>query len=95
MKSPEIEMTDVIVVLDDLTDEQTQQVVQTLKTAGLSVQSVDNDNSVVEGSVEAARVHELHKVQCVRYVRSVFTYFAEQPTAGEASGDDDADQYED
>jgi hypothetical protein len=94
MQHREIEMTDVVVVLDDLNDEQTLAVVEQLKTAGLSVASVDNDNSVVEGCVETARLPELRKVGCVRYVRSVFTYEAE--TACEGSGDDDCeDSYED
>ena len=79
MNNREVEMTDVIVVLDDLTDEQTLEVVGRLKTAGLCVESVDNDNSVVEGCVETARLHDLQKVGCVRYVRSVFTYEAEVP----------------
>jgi hypothetical protein len=94
MTHRELEMTDVVVVLDDLNDEQTLATVEQLKTAGLSVESVDNDNSVVEGCVETARLSELKKVACVRYVRSVFTYQTETAIEG-ASDDDSEDNYED
>ncbi len=94
MENGEIEITDVVIVLDELDDEQTIRVVEQLKTVGLSVESVDNDTSVVEGSVETARLHELHKVVHVRYVRSVFTYEAKK-AAEEATGpDDDEDRYD-
>ena len=94
MTHRELEMTDVVVVLDDLNDEQTLAAVEQLKTAGLCVESVDNDNSVVEGSVEAARLPELRKVAHVRYVRSVFTYQSETAVEG-GSDDDSEDNYED
>lgn len=94
MKHRELEMTDVVVVLDDLTDEQTLQIVEQLKLVGLSVNSVDNDNSVVEGCVEAVRLPDLRKVVNVRYVRSVFTYQSETAAEG-ASDDDGEDNYED
>jgi hypothetical protein len=71
--------SDVVVMLEELTTEQTNQVVERLKAAGLEVSRVDDDMSVVEGTIEASRTHELGKVDCVRYVRSVFTYLADYP----------------
>ena len=50
-----------------------------LKAAGLEVSRVDDDLSVVEGTIEASRTHDLQKIECVRYVRSVFTYLADYP----------------
>jgi hypothetical protein len=94
MSNREIEITDVIVVLDELDDEQTVLVVEQLKTVGLSVESVDNDTSVVQGCVETARLHDLHKVTHVRYVRSVFTYEAQSPGEGQSGPDDDDDRYD-
>lgn len=71
--------SDVVVVLDELTDEQTREVVERLKALGLEVSRVDDDQSVVEGTIDASKAHELQHVTCVRYVRSVFTYLADYP----------------
>jgi hypothetical protein len=72
-------LSDVVVVLDELTTERTQQIVEKLTAAGLDVSRVDDDASVVEGTIEATKVHALHGVECVRYVRVVFTYEANFP----------------
>jgi septation ring formation regulator EzrA len=71
--------SDVVVMLDDLNTEQTQAVVEKLKAAGLEVCNVNDEQSVVEGTIEAHRAHELDAVEHVRYVRSVFTYLANYP----------------
>jgi hypothetical protein len=73
------EVTDVVIVLDDLNDDQTQEVVTHLKSVGLSVSSVNNDTSTVEGSIDSCKVHDLKKVGKVRYVRSVMTYTVDYP----------------
>jgi len=71
--------SDVVVMLDELTTEQTNTVVERLKAAGLEVSRVDDDLSVVEGTIEASRAHDLGQMTHVRYVRSVFTYLADYP----------------
>jgi hypothetical protein len=71
--------TEVVIVLDPLDDEQTKRVVKELESRGLHVDSVDNDNSVVEGTVETARLGEIESAPSVRYVRNEFTYLAEFP----------------
>jgi hypothetical protein len=68
---------EVVIVLEPLNDEQTQRVVKDLESRGLRVDSVDNDNSVVEGTIEAARLHEIESAPSVRYVRKEFSYLAE------------------
>jgi hypothetical protein len=73
------EVTDVVIVLDDLNDEQTQEVVTHLKSAGLAVSTVNNDTSTVEGSIDSQKVHDLKKVAKVRYVRSVMSYTVDYP----------------
>ena len=72
-------LSDVVVVLEDLTNEQTKEVVAQLTAAGLEVSRVDDDASVVEGTIESHKVHALKEVTSVRYVRAVFTYDANFP----------------
>lgn len=71
--------SDVVVMLEELTTEQTNEVVERLKAAGLEVSRVDDDLSVVEGTIDAHLAHDLKQVAHVRYVRSVFTYLANYP----------------
>jgi hypothetical protein len=72
-------LSEVVVMLEELTTEQTNQVVEQLKSAGLEVSRVDDDRSVVEGTIEACKAHDLKHVPSVRYVRTVFTYEANFP----------------
>ena len=72
-------LSHVVVVLDELTAEQTAEVVERLKVAGLEVSGVDDDMSVVEGTIEAALAHGLAGLPSVRYVRPVTTYLASFP----------------
>jgi FlaA1/EpsC-like NDP-sugar epimerase len=83
-ENEEREFTEVVIVLDALDDEQTKRVVKELESRGLQVDSVDNDNSVVEGTVETARLREIESAPSVRYVRKEFTYIAEFPRKGGA-----------
>ena len=71
--------SDVVVMLEELSTEQTAQIVELLKAAGMEVSLVDDDRSVVEGTIEAAKAHDLKHVPSVRYVRTVFTYEANFP----------------
>ena len=73
------EMADVVVVLEALDAEPTQEVVKKLEAAGLAVSRVDDVQSVVEGSVEAHKVADLKAVEHVRYVRTTLHYCAEYP----------------
>lgn len=71
--------SDVVVMLDELSTEQTNKVVERLKAAGLEVARVNDEQSIVEGTIEASRTHDLGLLPHVRYVRSVFTYLADYP----------------
>jgi hypothetical protein len=77
--SPDTYITEVVVVLEELTDERTAEVVRELEARGLAVDHVNHHNSVIEGRVEVHRAHELEQVASVRYVRKHFTYAAEFP----------------
>jgi hypothetical protein len=92
MANQEIEITDVVVVLDELDDPTTEQVVIKLKGIGLCVETVDNDNSVVEGSIDTNRMHDLKKIEHVRYVRQVFSYLAENGSGESAADEDDYEE---
>ncbi len=59
MNHRDAEMTEVIVVLDELDDAQTAKVVEQLKAKGLEVFKVDNDESIVDGTIEADKVKSL------------------------------------
>ena len=72
-------LSEVVIMLDDLTTEQTADVIELLKAAGLDVSRVNDDQSVVEGTIESSKAHDLKHVQNVRYVRTVFTYDANFP----------------
>jgi hypothetical protein len=71
--------SEVVVMLDELTTEETATVVELLRAAGLEVSGVNDEQSVVEGTIESMKVHDLKSVQRVRYVRTVFTYEANFP----------------
>ena len=72
-------LSEVVIMLDELTTEQTAHVIELLKAAGLQVSRVNDDQSVVEGTIESSKAHDLKRVQNVRYVRTVFTYDANFP----------------
>jgi hypothetical protein len=74
-------ISDITVVLDQryIDQPKTEEAVNMLKAAGMGIRSVDEDQSVVEGSIDACKVKELEHLDCVDYVRVTFTYEAEYP----------------
>lgn len=72
-------ISDIVVVLDKAYEERLADAVAILKATGMEVRSADDDNSVVEGTIETDLVHALEKLECVDYVRKVFTYYANFP----------------
>jgi hypothetical protein len=90
MGHQESEMTDVVVVLDELDDHQTQATADQFTVIGMIVESVDQENSVIEGTIDTTKLAELKKVQHVRYVRTVFSYTAE--TIDKECDDGDTDE---
>jgi len=79
MNHRDAELTEVVVVLDELDTDRTGHVVQRLQAVGLEVWKVDDDRSVVEGAIDSCKVHDLKQVEHVRYVRSVLTYTVDYP----------------
>ena len=72
-------VSDIVVVLDKRWENNLAEAVQILKDSGMEIRNADDDNSVVEGSIDAGKVHDLEKLDCVDYVRRVFTYEANYP----------------
>ena len=74
-------VSDVTVVLDAAWGEEprTTEALDKLRAAGLEIRDVDTDNSVVEGSVNYDKIRDLQNLDCVDYVRVVFTYVADYP----------------
>ncbi len=66
--------SDIVVVLDKRWENDLNGAVAYLKTCGMAICNADDDNSVVEGSIETCKVHELEKLDCVDYVRKVISY---------------------
>jgi hypothetical protein len=71
--------TEVVIILEPLDDEQMKGVVADLESRGLRVDSIDNDNSVVEGTIESSRLHDIQSAPSVDVVRQEYTYVAEFP----------------
>ncbi len=72
-------ISEVVVVLDELTDEGTAEVVKELEAKGLTVEHVNHESSVIDGRIETHLAAALEEVTAVRYVRKHFTYAAEFP----------------
>jgi hypothetical protein len=75
------EVSDVEVVLKAECDGRDDEVLGQLRGVGLEVVNFIADEGVVEGTLPADRVDALHKLDCVAYVRNVFTYIAQSGTA--------------
>ncbi len=72
-------ISDIVVVLDKAFEERLAEAVQILESLGMMVSNADDDRSVVEGLIDSSRLHELEKLECVDYVRRVFSYDANFP----------------
>jgi hypothetical protein len=72
-------ISDVVVVLDKAFEDRLSDAVKMLEAAGLMISNTYDDHSVVEGLIDSTRLHELEKLECVDYVRRVFSYDANYP----------------
>jgi hypothetical protein len=79
MNFNDAQMSDITVVLDKRWEENLKGAVEELKKSGMEVRNADDDNSVVEGVIESAKVHDLQKLDCVDYVRVAFSWIADYP----------------
>ena len=74
-------ISDITVILDPRYQDQpkTSEAVDLLKQQGMEIRSIDEDESVIEGTIDNSKVHALEKMDCVDYVRVAFTYAANYP----------------
>jgi hypothetical protein len=72
-------ISEIVVVLDKRWENDLNGAVEHLKNCGMEICNADDDNSVVEGQIETCKVCELEKLDCVDYVRKVFSYDANYP----------------
>ena len=72
-------VSEVVVTLDKRWEDRLADAVDSLKKHGMEIWTADDDRSVVEGAIETSKVHDLQKLDCVEYVRTVFTYHADYP----------------
>jgi hypothetical protein len=90
MNHHDAEITEVVVVLDCKGEQAVNEALGKLRGLGLEVFNINGDEGVIEGSIDASRVHELKSVPGVCYVRSVFSYTADFP-AGDPRDKDGPD----
>lgn len=95
MNHHDAEISDVVVVLQDMEEQRVKEVIDQLKTAGLQVSTMDQNTGTIEGSVDAGKVGELKKIKGVSYVRSVMTYTADYPPGDPRDLDGKEETYED
>jgi hypothetical protein len=77
MSHRDAEITEVVVVISQPWAEKLTEAVEKLKSAGLDVFSVDEDESVINGAIETYKLAALQKIDAVNYVRTVETYIAD------------------
>jgi hypothetical protein len=91
MSHEEAELSDVVIVLVDEPGMTTADAAKKLSEQGLSVTDIDEDDGVVEGTIETAKIPQLKKLNFVKYVRDVFNYVADYPPGDPRNTDPDDD----
>ncbi len=79
MNHCDAEISEIIVCLTADYAERLDDAVHQLESAGMTIASTDDDNSVVQGEIDTRKLAHLHKLPCVSYIRTVFTYLADYP----------------
>lgn len=79
MSSRDRLMTAVVLTLDAAYAERMPEALDMLKGVDFHVETADDDNSVVEGTLPADRLPDLKQLPCVEYVRQEMTWVADYP----------------
>ena len=82
MPAQDIAVSDILIIIDPKYDGRISDIVANLKSAGVEVSNVNEDEGVIEGTVAAAKIPQVRKIDGVDYVRTVFTYIDHQPDGG-------------
>ncbi|MGD0390207.1 MAG: hypothetical protein ABSC42_14770 [Tepidisphaeraceae bacterium] len=91
MAHQDAELSDVVVVLVDEPGMTTQDAANKLRDLGLAVSDIDEDDDVVQGTIETAKITLLEQLEFVKHVRSVFNYMADYPPGDPRNLDRDND----
>ena len=78
MGKGERELSDVVVVLVEEMGMTIHDAAKKLTEIGLIVSDLDEEELVVEGTIEAEKLSGLKRLEFVKYVRDVFNYIAEE-----------------
>ncbi|MGD0461501.1 MAG: hypothetical protein ABSB74_03330 [Tepidisphaeraceae bacterium] len=92
MEHQDDELSDVVVIIVDEPGMTTQAAAQKLKSLGLSVSDVDEENGAVTGTIETTKLKSLQKLEFVKYVRTVFNYIADYPAGDPRNLDPEGDE---
>ncbi len=95
MNHRDAEIADIVVVLHQSYSSRIPVAVELLVGAGFELITTDEENNVVEGSIESFKVQDLQKLECVNYVRTVLTYIADYPVGDPRDQDLTEDEGED
>jgi hypothetical protein len=74
-----LEMIDVEIVLAAECADDNAGAAATIAALGVEIESVNDDEGVVEATIPADRLLALKRLPCVAYVRTVMAYIAEPP----------------
>jgi hypothetical protein len=77
MPQPDVQMSDIVVIIDDAMNDEIDKVVELLKADGGSIDQVNHDEGVIEATVLYSKISRIRAIPSVKYVRSVFVYEAE------------------
>jgi hypothetical protein len=89
MAYQDVEVSDIVIVADEPAADKIDDLAVTLKSIGVEIETVDHDNGVIEGTVEAIRVKIIKETPGVKFVRVVFTYVADYPMGDPRNQDSD------
>jgi|HubBroStandDraft_6_1064221.scaffolds.fasta_scaffold706475_1 hypothetical protein len=80
MAHQDAQLTDVMIVLIDEPGMTASDAAARLKDLGLAVSDIDEENAVIEGTIETIKIDSLQTLLFVKYVRNLFNYVADFPT---------------
>jgi hypothetical protein len=73
------EITEIVVILNKDCEGEVLGMVEKLRAVGMDVFSTDEENKVIQGTVESCKVVDIQTTKGVNFVRSVLTYIADYP----------------
>ena len=85
MASLDVQMSEIIVVIDEEAAHRLDELVVQIKGLGVEVENVDHDNGVVEAITPSSNLPAIEKLTYVKFVRRVFNYIDEAPGQDEAA----------